>query len=413
MKTFFTPSSLITALLVLLSLAADARSTPVVPVRSNGVHLPVAKRFNFTGAAKILERDQARVRKLRARAAARLSGETLSPDVGAASVLALNQATQYVVTAAIGTPPTTYELVVDTGSGNTWVGAGQVFRQTSSTRQTRDHVVSVIFTDSFQLSSSLPFSGQSFGVASEQNVVQGVDGILGLGPAALTVGTLSPDSNLALATVTDNLFSQGVIPQDMVAISFQPTDTPMIVNGELTFGGTDTSKITGTITFAPITSTSPSSLFFGISQTVRYGTSTRLLNNAPGIFDSGTTLVLLATDALKTYTQAVGAVFDNTTQLYRITNTQFSNLQSLFFTINGVVFEFTANAQIWPRALNALIGGNTDSIYLIIGDIGSYSGSGLDFVNGQTFMERFYTVFDTENRRVGVANTPFTRATTN
>lgn len=36
----------------------------------------------------------------------------------------------------------------------------------------------------------------------------------------------------------------------MVAISFQPTDTPMIVNGELTFGGTDTSKITGTITFA-------------------------------------------------------------------------------------------------------------------------------------------------------------------
>ncbi|KAL1945168.1 hypothetical protein VTO73DRAFT_2788 [Trametes versicolor] len=411
MKIFFTSSSLITALLVLSSLASDARGTPVVPVKSNGVHLPVAKRFNFTGAAKILERDQARVRNLRARAGARLSGETLSPDVGAASVLALNQATQYVVTAAIGTPPTTYELVVDTGSGNTWVGAGQVFRQTSS----------VIFTDSFQLSSSLPFSGQSFGVASEQNVVQGVDGILGLGPAALTVGTLSPDSNLALATVTDNLFSQGVIPQDMVAISFQPTDTPMIVNGELTFGGTDTSKITGTITFAPITSTSPSSLFFGISQTVRYGTSTRLLNNAPGIFDSGTTLVLLATDALKTYTQAVGAVFDNTTQLYRITNTQFSNLQSLFFTINGVVFEFTANAQIWPvryrahpsRALNALIGGNTDSIYLIIGDIGSYSGSGLDFINGQTFMERFYTVFDTENRRVGVANTPFTRATTN
>lgn len=98
MRIFFTSSSLITALLVLSSLASDARGTPVVPVKSNGVHLPVAKRFNFTGAAKILERDQARVRNLRARAAARLSGETLSPDVGAASVLALNQATQYVVT---------------------------------------------------------------------------------------------------------------------------------------------------------------------------------------------------------------------------------------------------------------------------------------------------------------------------
>ncbi|OJT12453.1 Polyporopepsin [Trametes pubescens] len=121
----------------------------------------------------------------------------------------------------------------------------------------------------------------------------------------------------------------------------------------------------------------------------------------------------MSLDALEAYTEAVGAVFDTNTQLFRITSTQFSNLKSLFFTINGVVFEFTANAQIWPRALNTLIGGNANDIYLIIGDLGSHSGEGLDFVNGQTFMERFYTVFDTENRRVGVANTPFTRATTN
>ncbi len=50
--------------------------------------------------------------------------------------------------------------------------------------------------------------------------------------------------------VTGNLFSQGVISQDLVAISFQPTDTPTVVNGEVTFGGTDTTKLTGTITFA-------------------------------------------------------------------------------------------------------------------------------------------------------------------
>lgn len=138
----------------------------------------------------------------------------------------------------------------------------------------------------------------------------------------------------------------------------------------------------------PITSTSPASQFFGISQSVRYGASTKLLTNAPGIFDTGTTLVLLATgthspalfadlgfltpdmvypDVLAAYINAVGAVFDPTTQLYRITPAQYTNLNSLFFTINGVcifrplfhtlvlstrtsqvVFEFTANAQIWP-----------------------------------------------------------------
>ena len=44
-------------------------------------------------------------------------------------------------------------------------------------------------------------------------------------------------------------------------------------------------------------------------------------------------------------------------------------------------------------------------MYLIIGDIGTQSGQGLDFIDGLTFLERFYAVFDTGNKRVGLANT--------
>jgi cathepsin E len=73
----------------------------------------------------------------------------------------------------------------------------------------------------------------------------------------------------------------------------------------------------------------------------------------------------------------------------------------------------TANAQLWPRSINSLIGGTAGGIYIIVGDIGSDSGSGLDFINGQTFLERFYLVLDTANKRVGLANTTFTHATTN
>ena len=76
-------------------------------------------------------------------------------------------------------------------------------------------------------------------------------------------------------------------------------------------------------------------------------------------------------------------------------------------------FELTPNAQIWPRALNSEIGGTAGVIYLIVGDLRRNSGQGLDFVNGQTFLERFYSVFDTANQRVGLATTPFTDATTN
>jgi cathepsin E len=99
--------------------------------------------------------------------------------------------------------------------------------------------------------------------------------------------------------------------------------------------------------------------------------------------------------------------------MLRITPAQFANLKPLFFTTGGRTFELTPNAQIWPRALNALIGGAADSIYLVVNDIGTPTGKGLDFINGYAFLERFYSVFDTGKHRVGLATTPFTKATCN
>jgi len=84
----------------------------------------------------------------------------------------------------------------------------------------------------------------------------------------------------------------------------------------------------------------------------------------------------------------------------------------LFF-VDQASFQLTPNGQIWPRNLNTAIGGSASDILLIVGDIGTPSGSGLDFINGQSFLERFYSVYDTANRRVGLATTPFTTATTN
>ena len=63
--------------------------------------------------------------------------------------------------------------------------------------------------------------------------------------------------------------------------------------------------------------------------------------------------------------------------------------------------------------MNTAIGGDADSVYLIVNDIGTTSGEGLDFINGFTFLERFFFVFDSGNNRAGFAETPFTFATTN
>jgi cathepsin E len=75
-------------------------------------------------------------------------------------------------------------------------------------------------------------------------------------------------------------------------------------------------------------------------------------------------------------------------------------------------FELTPNAQIWPRRLNHLIGGEPSDIFLIVNDLGS-SESGLNFINGYTFLERYYSIYDTERKQLGLARTPYTFATTN
>ena len=72
-------------------------------------------------------------------------------------------------------------------------------------------------------------------------------------------------------------------------------------------------------------------------------------------------------------------------------------------------YSLTANAQIWPRTLNGYIQGSNNYIYLVIKRL----DTNLNFALGYAFLERFYTVFDTTNNRIGIATTPWMTVTTN
>ena len=206
-------------------------------------------------------------------------------------------------------------------------------------------------------------TGQKIGVALLSEGFQGVDGILGVGPTDLTEGTLVTDPFGTIPTVTDNLFSQGTIEEEVLGVFFAPTTTEESANGEMTFGGIDDSKITQDVQFFPITATSTASEFWGIDQSITYGTEgTTILSSTAGIVDTGTTLLLIATDAFDAYTAATGAALDSTTGLLSISPENYANLQSLFFHVGDSTFEFTKNAQTWPRALNAAIGGTSSDM---------------------------------------------------
>jgi len=268
------------------------------------------------------------------------------------------------------------------------------------------------FTDTVTIAPGLVIPGQSIGVAATSVGFEGEDGILGIGPTDLTLGTLSPATGSLIPTVTDNLARLGIISANQIGISFEPTTSIESLNGEITWGGTDSSKFTGTIAFQPLTTTAPASEFWGINQSIRYG-STTIQPLSAGIVDTGTTLFLIASNAFTRYRQLTGAVPDANTGLLRVTSAQFANLQSLFLVMSTTTLELTADAQIWPRALNTAIGGVAGDIYLIVGNLGTPSGEGFDFVDGFAFLERFYSVFDTAGKRVGFATTPSTTSNIN
>ncbi|KZT02222.1 acid protease [Laetiporus sulphureus 93-53] len=434
--------------LMTLVFALAVVATPI-RIRNNRITLPMVKRANSTSMTSIVLRDQARALNFKGRTSKnqrRTNGTT-------GDIAATNQAEDYVVSVGIGSPPTYYTLLVDTGSSNTWVGAAKAYVQTTTSVNTGDSVTVTYgsgaftgteFEDTVTLG-DLTIAGQSIGVASEAEGFSGVDGIIGLGPQDLTAGTVSSgnadtatggghsrhnnkdasrkngrssfttsETSDEVPTVTDNLFSQGTIAENVVGIFFAPTTSDNDTNGELTFGGVDDSKTTSDVTYTSITTTSPASEYWGIDQSITYGSSgTSILASTAGIVDTGTTLILLSTDGYSAYMEATGATEDETTGLLTISSTDYDNLQSLFFNIGGTSFELTANAQTWPRSLNTAIGGSADDIYLVISSTGTPSGEGLDFINGYTFLERFYSVFDTTNSRVGFATTADTNSTSN
>ncbi|OAX36290.1 hypothetical protein K503DRAFT_313365 [Rhizopogon vinicolor AM-OR11-026] len=108
----FSFASLLTTLLLTMSIAASP-----VEVRDSPVTLPMARKLNLQGGTiNLLHHDQARATALRDRAASGL-------DRRAGSAPITNEAAGYIAQVSIGSPPTTYYLMVDTSSSSILVEA--------------------------------------------------------------------------------------------------------------------------------------------------------------------------------------------------------------------------------------------------------------------------------------------------
>ena len=257
-------ASLLTTLILALSITASP-----IEVHNSFITLPIARRLNtFNSTINISQQDNARVEALTARFASPLDRRNFNKPI-------LNQGIAYTVTVGVGSPDTnckfnlkrqiaaanglsyTDQLLVDTGTSNTWVGGGtQPYVQTSTSVDLNEPLritygsnvmTGEEFSDTVTFGNNFRITEQSIGRASSSFDLEGADGILGLGPVALTQTTLRNHPTMTIPTVTQNLYTQGTISQELFSLSFEPISSDDLIYGELTFGTTDSTRYISSI----------------------------------------------------------------------------------------------------------------------------------------------------------------------
>ncbi|KAJ8595581.1 hypothetical protein M405DRAFT_329590 [Rhizopogon salebrosus TDB-379] len=128
---------------------------------------------------------------------------------------------QYAMDVGVEDSPTYYSLAIDRGSSITSI-RGQNLQVTYDV----EYLAGPEYYDTITLTPGIVITNQSISnVTAYTTAWSGVDGVFGVGPIALTVGSLSPNIMPPVPTVLDNTRKQGFIQQQIMGISFTPAST--------------------------------------------------------------------------------------------------------------------------------------------------------------------------------------------
>ncbi|KAM0338866.1 hypothetical protein ACHAPU_011148 [Fusarium lateritium] len=381
--------------IALTVVAATGISASPLEIRSKTAVLPLKHVTSVSSIKGLVQKGQARIHKV--------NGQVATTHVDASSGSVTNEDVSYVAPVIIGGK--TWDLIVDTGSSNTWCGAQSSCEPTSSGKSTGGSVSVSYGSGSFsgtEYTDKVSFGGltvtsQSIAAATRATGFSGVDGIIGFGPVGLTQSTVSNANTVP--TFMDNLYKQGSISSEVLGVSFRPEsgsdsdDT----NGELTLGGTDSSKYSGSITYFPTLTSGSAAAYWGISiASFTYG-STTLASSSTGIVDTGTTLIYIPTSAYNKFLSAAGGKTDSSTGLAVFTTKPTANFGIKF---GSTTYTLTPAQYLVPTAQYSNFGLTSGKYYSWVSDGGS---SGVNTIIGQKFLETYYSVYDTTNSRIGFA----------
>jgi hypothetical protein len=309
---------------------------------------------------------------------------------------------QYYGEVALGTPEQKFNVIFDTGSSDLWVASSkcddscgrhaEYDSSASSTYVANGTAFDIMYgsgpVSGFQSVDTLNMGGllvksQEFAEVTNAAGLGAAyklgkfDGILGMAFDVLSVNKVP--------TPFDNLVSQGLIDTAQFAFYLGDSRTD---KGELVLGGTDPAHYSGDITWVNLLAAT----YWEITLNGMSVDGTSYTSGTKAIVDSGTSILTAPSDVVASIAAQLGAkeIIEGEYMLA----CDYEGLPDFTFTIDGHDYTLSASDYLLPDGDLCLLG-------MIGMDIPAPTGP--LWILGDVFMRKYYTVFDTANKRVGFA----------
>ncbi|KAK9454935.1 aspartic peptidase domain-containing protein [Dipodascopsis uninucleata] len=313
---------------------------------------------------------------------------------------------QYFTEIELGTPAQTFKVILDTGSSNLWVpsvscgsiacylhtkydsSASSTYKKngTAFEIQYGSGSMSGFISNDIMKIGDLAIEGQDFAEATQEPGLAFAfgrfDGILGLGYDTISVQKMVPPVYNAIA--------QGLLDEPVFSFYLGDTAVDEENGGVATFGGVDESYYTGEMITLPVRRKA----YWEVElNAITFGGETAEMENTGAIVDTGTSLIALPTSLAEMLNMEIGAK-KNWQGQYTVDCDAKSKLPDITFTLGGHNFSISASDYIMETS------GTCISSFM-----------GMDFpepvgplvILGDTFLRRWYSVYDLGNNTVGLA----------
>jgi len=307
----------------------------------------------------------------------------------------------YNINITLGTPPQTFAVQVDTGSSNLWVpdsscktviclpqnkfncsasstcvklGGPQIYIEYGSGK-----VYGNLENDTFGIvGTSIVVNSQTFAVVTREfeNSAATYDGIMGMGFQDGVEGN-------AIMPFT-NMFTDGLVSKNLFSL-YLNSNPASSVGGELLLGAIDPNLYTGPMNYVPLSedddwTVTVNSISFA-------GGSDSYCNQCNADVDTGTSVILGPAQHI----QRLNSVINPTG--WGINCQTKNSLQNILFTFFNFTLTLTPNDYIMDDGNGGCSSGFDAN------DPGE-----TDWILGDVFIRKYYTVFDYGGMRVGFAN---------